>query len=90
MPTTRVPALTYEEAPAGSRPAFDQQIRHHGRMTNMKRTLAHSPVALRAFMEWYPLRDEVAEFLGAPATAWRVTTEPLSSSLPKTQMTSKR
>lgn len=68
MPTTRVPALTYEEAPAGSRPQFDRQIHQHGRMTNMKRTLAHSPGALRAFMEWYPLRDEVAEFLGDRAT----------------------
>ncbi|MGA2742268.1 MAG: hypothetical protein ABSG65_33115 [Bryobacteraceae bacterium] len=33
-------------------------------MTNMKRTLAYSPAALRAYMEWYPLRDEVAGFLG--------------------------
>jgi alkylhydroperoxidase family enzyme len=30
----------------------------------MKRTLAHSPVAFRALMEWYALRDEVRPFLG--------------------------
>jgi alkylhydroperoxidase family enzyme len=30
----------------------------------MKRTLAHSPVALAALMTWYPLRDAVAAFLG--------------------------
>jgi len=30
-----------------------------GRASNMKRTLARSPVALRALMQWYDLRDEV-------------------------------
>jgi alkylhydroperoxidase family enzyme len=64
----RIEPLTYDEAPAGSRPEYDKQIREHGRMTNMKRTLAHSPAALRAYMEWYPLRDEVAVFLGDRAT----------------------
>ncbi len=34
----------------------------------MKRTLAHSPAALHALMQWYPLRDEVAAFLGDRAT----------------------
>ena len=43
---------------------LDRQFAAHGRVTNMKRTLAHSPAALRALMEWYPLRDEVAAFLG--------------------------
>ena len=35
----------------------------------MKRTLAHSPMALRALMTWYDLRDEVEPFLGKRATA---------------------
>jgi alkylhydroperoxidase family enzyme len=35
-----------------------------GTATNMKRTLARSPAALRALLQWYPLRDEVAVFLG--------------------------
>ena len=47
---------------------FDHQVRTHGRMTNMKRTLAHSHAALRALMEWYPLRDEVERFLGTRLT----------------------
>src|SRR5580658_265491 len=34
----------------------------------MKRTLAHSPVALTALMTWYPLRDKVAVFLGDRGT----------------------
>src|SRR5205085_11790231 len=40
----------------------------NGRVTNMKRTLAHSPEALTALMTWYPLRDAVASFLGDRAT----------------------
>ncbi|HYK52237.1 MAG TPA: hypothetical protein VEV38_01740 [Candidatus Eremiobacteraceae bacterium] len=60
----RIRPLDREEAPADSQAEFDKQIRAHGRMTNMKRTLAHSWPALRALMEWYPLRDEVAAFLG--------------------------
>jgi alkylhydroperoxidase family enzyme len=47
---------------------LDRQVADHGRVTNMKRTLAHSPVALHALMTWYPLREEVAAFLGDRAT----------------------
>ena len=47
---------------------LDRQLRAHGRVTQMKRTLAHSPRALLALMEWYPLRDEVADFLGERLT----------------------
>lgn len=61
----RIRPLEREEAPADSQAEFDKQVRAHGRMTNMKRTLAHSWPALRALMEWYPLRDEVVAFLGA-------------------------
>jgi alkylhydroperoxidase family enzyme len=47
-----------------SRAAIDEIQAAHGRVTNMKRTLARSPVALRALMAWYDLRDEVMPFLG--------------------------
>ena len=60
----RIQPLSYEEASPPSRAEFEKQIREHGRMTNMKKTLAHSWPALRALMEWYPLRYEVAAFLG--------------------------
>ena len=40
----------------------------YGRATNMKRTLARSPVALRALMTWYELRDQVVPFLGERGT----------------------
>jgi alkylhydroperoxidase family enzyme len=64
----RIHPLSYEDASPSSRAEFEKQIREHGRMTNMKKTLAHSWPALRALMEWYPLRDEVAAFLGERLT----------------------
>lgn len=39
-----------------------------GSATNMKRTLAHSPVALQALLEWYPLYHAVEPVLGKRAT----------------------
>jgi len=39
-----------------------------GRVTNMKRTLAREPVALRALLSWYDLRDVVQPFLGERLT----------------------
>jgi alkylhydroperoxidase family enzyme len=64
----RIPPLTYEEAPAGAHPELDRQLARSGRLTNMKRTLARSPVALAALMQWYALHDEVAPFLGKRLT----------------------
>ncbi|PDW00384.1 carboxymuconolactone decarboxylase family protein [Candidatus Chloroploca asiatica] len=39
-----------------------------GSATHMKRILAHSPVALQALLEWYPLHHAVEAFLGRRAT----------------------
>jgi alkylhydroperoxidase family enzyme len=63
----RIPPAQAPLAPAAQQ-ELDRQLAAHGRVTNMKRTLAHSPAALSALMEWYPLRDEVAGFLGERAT----------------------
>jgi len=60
----RIRPLDYDEVGGAVRAEYDRQIGAHGRMTNMKRTLAHSEVALRALMEWYALRDEALPFLG--------------------------
>jgi len=60
----RIQPLTYDEAAPEARDEWNRQVKAHSRMTNMKRTLARSPLALRVYMEWYPLRDEVAAFLG--------------------------
>jgi alkylhydroperoxidase family enzyme len=51
-----------------SRAALEEIHATHGRVTNMKRTLARSPVALRSLMTWYDLRDEVVPFLGERLT----------------------
>ena len=64
----RVEPLTLETAPPASRQELERQIAEHGRTTNMKRTLARSPVALDALMTWYNLRDAVVPFLGERAT----------------------
>ncbi len=60
--------LTNEEAEPTMRRALERIEEEHGRVTNMKRTLARSPLALSALMTWYPLRDEVVSFLGVRAT----------------------
>jgi alkylhydroperoxidase family enzyme len=64
----RIPPLSDPEAALASRELLDQQKAAHGRVTNMKRTLAHSPVALRALMQWYDLHAEVVQFLGPRPT----------------------
>jgi alkylhydroperoxidase family enzyme len=63
----RIRPLDRGEVSVEMQAAWDQQVAAHGRMTNMKRTLAHSPPAFRALMEWYTLRDEVLPFLGPRA-----------------------
>lgn len=56
--------VNYEAASKEVKEQFEYQIRHNGRITNMKKTLLHSLPAYRALMEWYTLRDEVEPFLG--------------------------
>src|ERR1700679_3593116 len=64
----RIPPIDESEAFPAAREELERQRQAHGRVTNMKRTLAHSPSALLALMQWYPLRDEVQQFLGARLT----------------------
>ena len=64
----RITPIEYQEAAPDARVEWDRQVDAHGRMTNMKRTLARSPEALRIYMEWYALRDRVREFLGERIT----------------------
>ncbi len=60
----RIRPVEYAEATPAMRAAHDEAVREHGRITNMKRTLLHSPPAFHALMEWYTLRDTVQPFLG--------------------------
>jgi alkylhydroperoxidase family enzyme len=64
----RVPPLPDAEVNPAARAELDKQRAAHGRVTNMKRTLAHAPVALRALMTWYDVREQVVAFLGERAT----------------------
>jgi len=64
----RIAPLTDAEVPAASRAEFERQLAAHGRVTNMKRTLARNAVAFESLMTWYPLHDAVRDFLGARAT----------------------
>ncbi len=61
---SKIPQAEYDAVGQEARALWDEQVNTHGRMTNMKRTLAHSGPALRSFMEWYPLKDEVAAVVG--------------------------
>jgi alkylhydroperoxidase family enzyme len=64
----RIEPLEPSQAEPEARAELDRQLAANGRLTNMKRTLAHSSTALHALMTWYPLRDRVAPFLGERAT----------------------
>lgn len=60
----RIPKLDDAAATPEQRQAQDEELRLRGRMTNMKRTLLHSPAALRVYGEWFTLRDELRPVLG--------------------------
>jgi alkylhydroperoxidase family enzyme len=65
---TWISPLTEPDAPEGSRTLAAAHAATGGRMTNMKWTLAHSPPALEALLQWYPLHAEVAPLLGERRT----------------------
>jgi alkylhydroperoxidase family enzyme len=64
----RIPPLQDADTDPAGRAALDGILAAHGRVTNMKRTLARAPVALHALMTWYDLRNEVVPFLGERLT----------------------
>jgi len=48
---------------------------YNARITNMKATLGRSLVAFQAYMQWYPLYEEVKQILGtrlSPLFAWSI------------------
>jgi alkylhydroperoxidase family enzyme len=64
----RIPPIDETQAAPAARQLLEQQRQAHGRVTNMKRTLARSPVALQSLMTWYDLHAEVTVFLGQRLT----------------------
>ena len=59
--------VKYEEASDEVKALIDEQIRDHGKITNMKLTLLHSVPAYHALMEWFPLEETIEAFLGERA-----------------------
>jgi hypothetical protein len=64
----RISPVDESSASPASRKLAAEHLASGGRMTNMKWTLAHSPVALDALLQWYPLHDQVVPFLGERRT----------------------
>jgi hypothetical protein len=60
----RIAPLDHDSAPSPSRSIAAAHAASGGRMTNMKWTLAHSPVALDALLQWYPLFDALVPVVG--------------------------
>lgn len=56
---SHISQIDYETASPEIRAEHDEEVRLRGRMTNMKRTLLHSPVAHRIYAEWFALREEL-------------------------------
>ncbi|MBB3559771.1 hypothetical protein FHX06_001068 [Rhizobium sp. BK512] len=56
---SQLPHIDYDTASEKIRVAHDEEVRVRGNMTNMKRTLLHSPEAHRIYAEWFTLRAEL-------------------------------
>ena len=64
----RITPVDESSAPPASQDIAAAHLASGSRMTNMKWTLAHSPVALDALLTWYPLHDQVEPVLGQRRT----------------------
>ena len=64
----RIQPIAVTEAQGPARAELEHQIAAHGRVTNMKCTLARSPAALQALMQWYVLYDVIVPVLGQRLT----------------------
>ncbi|MDR0884557.1 MAG: hypothetical protein LBN05_08140 [Oscillospiraceae bacterium] len=60
-----IPMTEYESAAPDVRARYEAQIARHGRITNMKRTMLHSPKVFDVYMEWYALHDLLVPIIGA-------------------------
>lgn len=61
---TRISIPEYNSLPHEAKKEWDAQVKSHGRITNMKKTLLHHVPSFRVLMEWYPLRDELVKVIG--------------------------
>jgi hypothetical protein len=65
---SRIAPLADQDLPVASRAILARHVAGQGTVTNMKRTLARSPLALGILLQWYPLRDAVVAMLGERTT----------------------
>jgi hypothetical protein len=63
---SHIPLIDYDTASDEIRATHDAEVKVRGRMTNMKRTLLHSPAAHRIYAEWFTLRAELAGISDRP------------------------
>jgi len=60
-----IPPIDIDTAAEDAQQAAEFHVREQGgSLTNMKRTLLHSPPAFLAYMEWYTLAKEIEPFIG--------------------------
>ena len=61
----RIVPLTDDQLQPSVKSAFEQHVKqYNARITNMKATLGHSLLAFEAYMQWYPLYEEVEKIIG--------------------------
>ncbi len=62
----RIKPVAVDDAPADLKAAFHRHVTDYpgSRITNMKATLGHSPLAFEVYMQWYPLYEQIKTFLG--------------------------
>ena len=61
----RIDPISENERARSIHEAFEKHMTdYEARITNMKATLAHSPLAFDIYMQWYPLYAEVEKILG--------------------------
>ncbi len=61
---SRISQVEYEDASPELQAEYNRVVEQYGSVSNMKATLLHSPVALRAVLEWYTLFGKVKPVLG--------------------------
>lgn len=66
---TYINMTEYEKASEEVRREYEDQIKKHGRITNMKRTLLNDPPSFKAYMEWYTLKDRLVPIIGERAVS---------------------
>jgi len=60
----RIPLIDPENTTPELKAIYEKIVAEHGVVTNMKATLLHSPVALKAVLEWYTLFERIEPVLG--------------------------